>query len=134
MIRHLVERVYGGRRFAFGPATAEYTSTVMVSTGVQWEQIGAGLRWDSDETSIHLDVSVGPFDTRVCIGRNPEAPKSVTERPVEKAFRIGGRDLVVYLMRRHIGATAGWGRSDVHGLIGRVDIGPLGVALIPARR
>lgn len=129
-VARLVEDVYGWRSYAFGRETAGYAHTVMVRTYVEWRQVGAAVRWDPDEDSWHVHALVGPFGACATVGRREVLADLPDEVCRSREFRVGGRTVQVYRLRRHIGVAVQWSRY-VSGLVGRLEVGPLGIALEP---
>lgn len=127
----MVEDVWGWRAVSFGPETPGYVATVMVRTDVQWCEIGLSVRWDSDEDSHNVQLRAGPLGAYVTVGRSevlPELPEDGLG--LYRGWRVGGKDLHLFSIRRHLGAKAGWARMS-KGLAVRVEVGPVGFVMEP---
>lgn len=103
----------------------------MTGTYTNWQQAGASLRWDRDESARSLNVQLGPLGTSVIVGRRERAADvEPDERNVSWTATIRGRQVCLYLLRRHLGGIVEWCRL-ADGPAVRVELGPVGMAIEP---
>ncbi len=131
--RRVVETVYGWRQFEFGPPTGDYRCRVAVTTNVEWQQLGAGVTWCSDEGSVMVEGCVGPLGWLVTVAR----PEPVQQEPescsTPLAWPVGERVVHLHRAPGHVGAVVAWTRIGVAGdLVVKAKVGPVGVLVEPA--
>lgn len=133
IFRRAVEGVWGWRRANFGQPTPEYTHQVMVSTDVQWQQIGASVQVDRDEAAVFVVVYLGPLGLRLLTARRVLLDHDPARGGTwSRTFTRGRRTFYVGLNLNYWGLLAQWMR-DPGGLTVKAFAGPFVVCWWPAR-
>lgn len=129
-IGRMLIRWLHGRRFAYGPATSEYTHRVLGNFYVQPGQYALSLRWDTTENSRDVLTKVGPVGVWLTIARR-QTVASWTDTvgcPWTTRRLWRGREIHAWLNWKHIGVCFEHDRSIK---VVRLEVGPFGAVRMP---